>query len=327
MKKLFLAYLTLLLAPIHAKTQDPRQTITLRVSKNASTVADLLTTTMRGKTGFNMPLAPQFTERSFFELAPKEMSSYPMLYETASGTITTAAIVRFIKQMQINTTVLRDLARYNYILTEFNEAHETILDDCIEAHKIWYADPSDENLASLQDAEAKGFNYLKTLDLRKQHIRKFVEDALSTPVTPLPKWNNAKAFASFDFQTHQITAWSLRPKNFTSFISKKLKEGLPIAFGMAALQYFVVAPMLAPRLAPMHQPDERGLRFVRKFATYATFALFGGLIASIHLLNWATEDFTTPEPGDGIKVKIEFDEGESCDASGDGGSHSEGTTQ
>lgn len=162
------AILALLLMALPANAADKRTIVTLK----GSTVADVLSSRSEvdGHIGFNVPLAPHFTERGLFRSFPKGMTEYPALFTTETGTITTAAMIRFIKNGHTLFNSAEDQAAY-----------KKLLKTCIAAHKAWYATKSTDNLVTLRIAEGNIFNLLRRLSLTNSAIRDKLEKLLSSP--------------------------------------------------------------------------------------------------------------------------------------------------
>jgi hypothetical protein len=169
-KKLLVPFLVLIAIPLSAA--DKRTLVTL----TGSTVADVICSERNGHIGFNMPLAPHFTKRGIFESFPKGMTEYPALYKTQTGTLTTAAMISFIQQSPTLFTQGDTL----FSPGPQKKAYQKALQECISAHKAWYANQTDEMLAALHTAEDAVFEQLKTLSLDTKETREKLEKMLST---------------------------------------------------------------------------------------------------------------------------------------------------
>lgn len=240
----------LCLSPLHAAETDQRQVVRLKIYENAATVAGLLTTTMRGKTGFNLPLIPRFTHHSWYQVAPKKMLSFPMFQDTASGRITTTGVDCFLfvtSHETIGKIWFKDMLKHSHPemtqkeLKEHFKIYKENIKDCIKAHKEWYANPSDENLSSLQKKENLLAQDLELLDLRQPIVRGSVEELLSLPQEVAV---NSKKISLFNFTTNTVEL-ALKPHNFplkhTLSIMKYLLFALTLSI---ALEKKIEAPMM-----------------------------------------------------------------------------------
>ena len=164
-KKLLVPFLVLIAIPLSAA--DKRTLVTL----TGSTVADVICSERNGHIGFNMPLAPHFTKRGIFESFPKGMTEFPALYKTVTGTLTTAAMIRFIEQGHTLFTNKTEQSNYKEALNE-----------CIQAYKEWYKDKTEDTAAKLAQKEDDVFTHLKKLSLANKETREKLEKIISTPV-------------------------------------------------------------------------------------------------------------------------------------------------
>lgn len=280
-----------------------RTVVTLQVEPE-SNVADIFRTPVRGSsqseggahkglTGFHFPTAPEFTKRRFYQSVPSNMKSYPAFYKTPYGKLTTASMIRFIKQSpsMFDNKLLRS-------------GYEKALAECIQAHKTWFASKTDENHTKLRECEERILKLLEKLPLENPITRHQLQRMLSTPkrgrITRAWDWlilNKRSAIQTVPGKTAGKPKTIVVPNQswkLTS-LSVQVLKCLPIAWLAGEVsEYFGQASII--------------------------------LMAASSILRFKKDHRLTVEPSDGIKVKIEFDEGESCDASGDGG-FSQGATQ
>lgn len=283
MKNLFKTFLALICLAMPVTATDKRELVTL----NGSTVADVICSQRDGHVGFKIPLAPQFTQRNLFESFPKGMNEYPALYKTQTGTITTAAMIRFIKQGHALFTNKQD-----------QEIYKKLLKEAIDAHKEWYTETSKENLDALKKAENNVFEQLKPLSLNSPEIRSKLEVILSSPqrniiskglrslILPNRAWIFEKE--KKDLKTKLM----IKKSNFILNFTKQ---------GVAALGPFAILAAFAHIIK--HLPDKTKLLLVT-----VIFAVIANIPVS-SLLGTAASftDFKlTPEPGNGIKVVIDY---------------------
>lgn len=159
---------------VDRKALNPKaEELVLAAPENA-TVADLLTTKKRGHTGFNIPTAPLFTHRAAWQTAPSSMKSFKGHYKLTNGEyLTTAAMYRFRKHSK---TLFFDGTKE----TNVSRTYEAALTNAVEAHKTWFANQTDANLAALNQAEDTVYELLQTLPLSNSLIRTRLEKILST---------------------------------------------------------------------------------------------------------------------------------------------------
>lgn len=305
---LFLA----LCAAFAASAADKREIVTLPLPHGA-TVADVICSEVNGHIGFNIPLAPQFTKRGLFRAFPKGMSEYPAYFNMLKGRIRTVAIIRFIKQSPELFADAKERASYT-----------TLLKKAVDAHKAWYANQTQENLLDLHAAEDDVFEYLKRLSLENPSVREKLEKILSTPV-------------------HNIFSRALRvlilPQR-TYLAQNKCEETVIKLAGftnssITALQAFAALPALhyavwgkvfivfviekhAKAMASKKLKNEGDFELyarlnpkkvrAAKFFIYDLPHCYSILISCINIIASFTDFKLTPEPGNGINVKIQVAE-------------------
>ena len=252
-----LSFLTLLMLALTTTQAGDRKVVTLRVFPD-STVGDIFRTTRKGFTGFTFPTAPEFTSRWFWQSVPRGMKSYPALYKTAAGKITTGAMIRFIKQS--HTLFADPLLR---------KCYEAALSSCVDAHKTWFKNKTPENLTKLHENSEKVLKLLDTLALSNPITRHLLQRMLSTPktgkITQAWDWlmlgKRSSVQAQFGKTTDKIKvavcpnqSWKI-----TSIITQSMKcTGLMIAsIFFICPTFFLLSRTSAVTLRRAAEPDSR----------------------------------------------------------------------
>lgn len=151
------------------------RTVSITLPEDA-TVADLLTSKTKERSGFNIPTIPQTTSRFFLRTAPMSMKSYN-LYQimTHGAQLTSAGVYRLLSNMHL-LFFDKENGRISADGIDFQHAWEQALNE----HKSWYSNKNPESLAALHAAEDVVVEYLKKLPLNDVKIRTAVENLLST---------------------------------------------------------------------------------------------------------------------------------------------------
>lgn len=267
-----------------------RKNIILKVFPD-TTVADLFTTNKNGHLGLNLPIAPEFTKRSLFSAIPEGMSSYKAFYKTPAGTLTTASMIRFIKQ---SDTLFDDATA--------KKTYQKSLNEYILAHKRWFKSKKSEDLVKLHEASNVVRKMLETLELSNPITRLCLQRILSTPkISLFDKALNAVALS----KRSTIKAVFGKTEGTTKTIVKPNPSWRATSISIQALKILGVSCLLGIP-ATMFNDD------------FGSFVGWGSLVAMIFSCysRWKTDYNLTAEPENGIKVRIAFDEGESYDNSG-----------
>jgi len=243
-----------------------------------ATVADVMATREKDSDEFRfqIPTCPEFTSRYFWQIAPRKMKSYKTEHKTEWGTISTATLIRFIKTSDI---LFEDAAT--------KQSYKNALSAAIDAHKNWFSNPSEANLARLNVQEKAIEAFLQTLDFSNPFNRKRLEKLLTTPqkgiltsLLHLFSLGNAIKFVSKDDKNTK-----------SSFKTPKLGALYPVVFGMAKSLISLI--LIGKNIKNADSP-----------------CVIIGIVLALQLLRHFKNDTNlTPEVGDGIKVKIEVDYG------------------
>ncbi len=319
---------TLTAASAHATTppeSHSRTQITLEVLPESS-VADLLRVEKDGYTGLHIPLAPQLTHRKLWQTHPSEMKSYPALYQTAGGTLTTGSMLRFFKRSH-------ELFKQNSLE---QKAYKAALLACINAHKGWFKNKTQENVNKLHESSEKVLKLLDTLKLSNPLVRHHLADIFSTPETGtigktfdwllLGKRSTAEAHFGRNGETlHAVVVPDQKSKPLS----------LLLYSAKCVLCWITSVSVITAVLQQCKYKDNDDASTAQTPATLiaAAYSLIDNddastaqtpatLIAAAYSLiafnQWRTDHNLTAEPGEGIDVKIEFYEGPSLDNSGNG---------
>ena len=195
---------------------DKRTVITL----HGSTVADIICSERNGHVGFKIPLAPQFSKQ--------RLNTYPALYRATSGTLTTGAMVRFIKH------------GYNlFDSVEKQRQYTACLNECIAAHKAWLEKKSESNLATLHALEDAVFCKLQELNLADQEIRQTLEAILSTPEEKILS-------KAYNFIAKLNNPWACHQENDVITMKRmgNLKTAAKICGTFLATYFIVIIPIV-----------------------------------------------------------------------------------
>ncbi len=243
-----------------------------------ATVADVMATKDKDSDEFRfqIPTCPEFTSRYFWQIAPWKMKSYKTEHTTEWGTISTATLIRFIK----TSDVLFDDA-------SSKQSYKNALAGAIDAHKNWFSNPSEANLARLNAQEKAVEAFLQTLDFSNPFNRKRLEKLLTTPQKGI-----LKSFFHLFSLGNAIKFVSKDDKNTKSlFKTPKLGALYPVGFGIAK---FLITLILIREKSPL-----------------ADFpCLMVAILLAFQLLRHFKNDTNlTPEVGNGVKIKIEVDYG------------------
>ena len=141
------------------------RTVSITLPEDA-TVADLLISKSKERTGFNIPTIPPTTSRFFLRTAPMSMKSYNLYQTMAHGAqLTSAGVYRLLSNLHL-LFFDKENGRISADGIDFQHAWEQALN----AHKSWYADKNPESLAALYAAEDAVVEYLKKLPLNDVKI-------------------------------------------------------------------------------------------------------------------------------------------------------------
>ena len=250
-----------------------------------ATVADVMATREKDsdKFRFQIPTCPEFTSRYFWQIAPWKMKSYKTAHTTEWGTISTATLIRFIK----TSDVLFDDA-------STKQSYKNALADAIDAHKNWFSDQSEANLARLKIQEKTVETFLQTLDFSNPFNRKRLEELLSTPAKGI-----MKSFFHLFSLGNAIKFVKKDAKNAESlFKTPKMGALYPVGFG--ALKITSVFALFYHIANNNHNAN--------LISDLWSCAVTGLLIIQL-LRHFKNDTNLTPEAGNGVKVKIEVDYG------------------
>ena len=295
--KMLFALCSLALVPLNG---GPRKVIILKVFPEA-TVADLFAATKKGHFGLNMPTAPEFTPRGLFSATPKVMKTYPAFYKLPAGTITTASMIRFIKQ----SPMLFDAD------PAMKKTYQAATNEWINSHKAWFTLKTPATTTKLHETSEKVLSLLGKLSLSNPITRLCLQRILSTPKLSRSArfWNasilNKRSTISTAFgkkpEKMKLVVQPNKSWKITSCTAQVLK-----CFGLGILAGVVPAIVL----------ESIGKNDGSSQLPMITF--FGALAVSISSIysRWMSDYNLTAEPESGIKVRIKIDEGEACDNSG-----------
>lgn len=270
---------------------ENRDVIVLQLPPTAS-VADVIRSPKTGN--FVFPTAPQFTHRSLWQALPRGMSAYPATYETRSGTLPMASMVRFIQQ---SPHLFDSEAQYN--------GYKQALESCIQAHKEWQKHASAETLERLHAAENRVMEHLEVLRLQDGHVRARLEEILSSPT---PAWIT---FA------HQFV---LPKRSWVKYIETNVGQPAKQAIVETAGFWEAVGNQ-KPLFIPLWAMSTLGCILVCLIrdknaladdgTTLITSAGIGALVALAHSAlvapaAWLADYNLTPELGNGTKVVIDL---------------------
>lgn len=288
------------------------------VLPEGATVADLIRSSKRKHVGFNLPTMPQFTSRAPWSAAPWKMKSYNGHYKLANGTMLTAAsMLRFWALSPVLFVEDEKLTSVGY------EYRQTLF-DVKNAHKVWYANQTVENLKALQALEDKILGYLAQLPLNNSVIRARLEKILST--------------AKHDHNSSCARAWVEKKPNATSpqkwvvhqngVVKSFLKRpGVPLAktAAVAGVEAGIIYALFRSPLGyrfrdcywrltsveVLHGRIGRGILLAS--AGVGALASASSLLSGC--LEWFSDENLTPEPAGGIKVVITLnDDSKALDA-------------
>ena len=276
---------------------DQRELVQLRLESNA-TVADLMTSTVNGHTGFHFPDTPHF--RHFYDITSPR--TYDAFYPLNAGRITLGSFIRFIEE---SPTLFAD--------REARSTYKKILQKGIQARKNYSARTTKTNLQRLHDAEWAISQQLKALSLHDAETQKKTETILSTPHRPHGQLGKISAY---------LFSWLVLP--FRSKV-KIVEVCTPITAPTAAV---ITRPPLAAIIGlsylfcwvpflgtlPLAIPLGYVLDVTSPCPTHGSgcsapyLASWGLLAASLITVNLWDSIFSdaklAPEPGDGIDVTI-----------------------
>ena len=298
MNKQLIVIVSLAVSPLMATDKRFPLVITL---PNSATVADVVASTVNGRTGFNIPLAPQFTHRGFFSAFPKGMKEYPALVECKHGTLTTAAMVRFIQK-----------SPYLFSNRDQRAAYKKMLTDALKAHVTWYATKKEADLHKLHAAQNAVFERLQELELANPATKKRLEEILSTsssafdPALRLLKHVCTTPAAQIELQlasgktnSHMQVIARIKPNATTQRIDANAK--FFVCSMATAIATGLTYGVLATDASNNGWDQEAEVK--RDGVIYKMMYAAGALCLIDALLSF-TDLGLTPEPGDGIKVSI-----------------------
>jgi len=300
----------------------------------SATVGDLFISKKRGHLGFNIPTLPMTAGRSFLLPAPLKMKSYKLFYNLSCGAqITAAGFWRFITNAHVlfyNKEKRRLPGDGIEYLNSVKEA--------IEAHKVWFANQTEETRLELNKKEDAVMKLLAKLPLSDNRTRYLVEQMLSTSVSDhkrfLPR-------ATMSNSTKKANA-NAHPKGFIRTCTENLgvNVGSALLVPAAAVTAFALYDMFVlgdqgailskkSTSSPMSSPsqsqrpslgvDDDVLKRIERIYSGNSLEygaiITAGLMAAVFgylwgkdIYDWATDYNLIPEPvNGGVKVVIKLD--------------------
>jgi len=307
-----------LLRDVKNRSVSPRASFTQVIMPQEATVADLLTSTVRAHTGFNIPTMPETVHTFFMRSAPMSMKSYNIYQKLACGVeITSAGLLRFIKNAHLlffDKTTGR--------LSPQGLDCQFAVQEALKAHRVWYAKKTTFALIDLNAKEDEVFRFLQKLPLNDPKIKMLTENLISTSemdhnrlfarTTVSARGSDSRAVKAYPKGWFRGVGESFIKSGVFGYLAYKAVKTAGYGFNacyvahVSTLGFLLIEPSADERNGARLEVSRAKL--IKK-TSLAAGILVGLVLMGKDLYDWKTDYNLTPEPNGGVNLRIKLKDG------------------